>query len=481
MLEDASYLQVYGAKMKTVLINPNCSTAKGINKATIEPPLGIGYLATYLKREGFESEIIDANILQLSEDEIYQRIDGGVKIVGISFNVISAIAAFKLVKYLKPKFPGVIFIAGGPYPSSMPESCLNSYGFDAVCIGEGEEVLLKIARHISNDKMNPFEDVNGVYYRYQDNIIKNPPQKLIGDLDALPFVDLGLFPNLLLYKSRARAKPVGVILTSRGCPYQCIYCNKNIFFATYRLRSVNNVITEIEQQINRFGIKQIDFLDDNLTLNVSYANNLFDEIIAKKFNLYINLQNGVRADLLNENLIRKMKKAGVFKVSIGVETGDSSMQKRIKKYLDLDKVIETTKLFKKYGIRVYGNFMFGLPYDTRESMQKTLDFAIKMNPDIANFMITIPLPGTELYELVKSKGSFFEDPGKGVARGFYGGKVYYTLNGMDSSLIAESYKKSYKKFYYNPRKIFEIVKSANSVYELKWIYDAAIEVFKSIL
>ena len=176
-----------------------------------------------------------------------------------------------------------------------------------------------------------------------------------------------------------------------------------------------------------------------------------------------------------------MKKAGVFKVSIGVETGDSSMQKRIKKYLDLDKVIETTKLFKKYGIRVYGNFMFGLPYDTRESMQKTLDFAIKMNPDIANFMITIPLPGTELYELVKSKGSFFEDPGKGVARGFYGGKVYYTLNGMDSSLIAESYKKSYKKFYYNPRKIFEIVKSANSVYELKWIYDAAIEVFKSIL
>jgi len=467
--------------MKIVLINPNCSTAKGINKATIEPPLGIGYLATYLKREGFESEVIDANILQLSEVEVYKRIDKDVKIVGISFNIISAIAAFKLVKYLKPEFPGVIFMAGGPYPSSMPDNCLDGNYFDAVCMGEGEEVLLKIARNIENNKMNPFEDVNGVSYRHEDNIIKNPPQKLIGDLDSLPIVDLGLFPSLLLYKSRARAKPVGVILTSRGCPYQCVYCNKNIFFATYRLRSVNNVITEIEQQIDRFGIKQIDFLDDNLTLNVNYANNLFDEIIDKKFNLHINLQNGVRADLLNENLIRKMKRAGVFKVSIGVETGDSGMQKRIKKYLDLDKVIEATKLFKKYGIRVYGNFMFGLPYDTESSMQKTLDFAIKMNPDIANFMITIPLPGTELYELVKSKGTFFEDPENGVARGFYGGKIYYTLDGMDTELVSLFYKKSYKKFYYNPRKIFEILKNANSIHELKWIYDAGIEVFKSIL
>ena len=375
----------------------------------------------------------------------------------------------------------MIFIAGGPHPSCIPEICLNEFGFDAVCIGEGERTLLEIVKNVRQCKTGPFEGVEGVYYKSEDRIIKNSPRRLIEDLNAIPFIDFGLFPNLSLYKSRVRAMPCGVLLTSRGCPYQCIYCNKNIFHATYRLRSVDNVIEEIEQQIDRFGIKQLDFLDDNLTMNIKYASNLFDEIIRRRFNLYLNLQNGVRADLLNEDLIRKMKKAGVFKVSIGVESGDNNIQRTIKKHLNLDKVLESTKLFKKYGIKVYGNFMFGLPDDTDESMRRTLDFAIKMNPDIANFVITIPMPGTELYELVKKKkGVLFEDLERGITHGFYGGKVYYDLDGMDTKKVVEYYRKSYRKFYFRPGKVFEIIRGINSFYEVKWIFEAITEVSKSV-
>lgn len=466
--------------MKTVVINPNSSFAKGINKATIEPPIGIAYLASYLKKKGRECSLIDANILQLSEQEILEKIGNDTGIIGISFNVVSAISAFRLVKYLKSELPSAIFIAGGPHSTCIPEICISEFGFDAVCIGEGEETFLDIVENINNKRSNPFEGVRGVYYREGNKVIKNPTRKLIENLDMIPFADLGLLPDLSLYRSLARAKPCGIILASRGCPYQCTYCNKNIFHARYRLRSVGNVINEIEHQIQKFGIRQIDFLDDNLTVNVNYANNLFDEIIRRNFNLFINLQNGVRADLINEDLVRKMKKAGVFKVSIGVESGDVSIQKIIKKDLKLDKVLETTRLFKKYGIKVYGNFMLGLPEDNKRTMQSTIDFAIKMNPDVANFMITIPLPGTELYESVKKNGVIFEDLERGTEHGFYGGKVYYTLEGMNNDEILRYYKRSYRQFYFRPRKIFEIIKGINSFHELKWVLNATCEVSKSI-
>jgi anaerobic magnesium-protoporphyrin IX monomethyl ester cyclase len=466
--------------MQIVLINPNTTASKGINKATVEPPIGIGYLASYLRKEGFDCSLIDANILQLDEKQIVDRISRDAKIIGISFNVVSAISAFKLVRYLKAKFPESLFIGGGPHPSSLPKACLLESDFDAVCVGEGEETLLAIAKNVNRTQENPFAGVEGVYYKDQNEIIRNPQRALIQDLDSLPFVDFGLFPDLSLYKTRARGKPVGVVLTSRGCVFRCVYCNKGIFQEIHRSRSVDNVIAEIRQQIERFGIKQLDFLDDNLTFDIKYANDLFEALNRNNFNLHINLQNGVRADLLNEDLIQKMKKAGVFKVSIGVESGDSRIQRIIKKNLNLDKVLESTRLFKKYGIKVYGNFMFGLPYDNEESMQKTIDFAIKMNPDIANFMITIPLPGTELSEIIKNKGVFLENLDKGSHQGFYGGKVYYALEGMDAQKTLGFYKKSYKAFYFRFKKIVDIILGIRSFSELKWIAEAIGEIAQSI-
>ena len=466
--------------MKTILINPNTSSAKGINKATIEPPIGIAYLASYLKKNGHACSLIDANILQLSDQDVLKKIDSDTAIVGISFNVVSAISAFKLVKYLKSELPNTIFIAGGPHPTCIPEICINEFEFDAVCIGEGEETFLEIVQNIKGNKSDPFEGVNGIYYKKSGKVIKNPARKLIENLDMIPFTDLELLPDLSLYRSRTRAKPCGIILASRGCPYQCTYCNKNIFHERYRLRSVENVISEIEYQIQRFGIKQIDFLDDNLTVNAKFANNLFDEIVKRNLNLFINLQNGVRADLINEDLVKKMKLAGVFKVSIGVESGDEDVQRTIKKNLKLDRVLEATEIFRKYGIKVYGNFMVGLPGDNRESMQRTIDFAVKMNPDVANFMITIPLPGTELYDSVKKNGIIFEDMDRGAEHGFYGGKVYYKLDGMNPKDVIKFYKKAYRQFYFRPKKMFEIIKGISSPHEFKWVLNAAFEVSKSI-
>ena len=467
-------------KKRVTLINPNCNFAKGTNKATVEPPIGIAYLAAYLIKNAYETKLIDANILQLDYEQIGDLINPRTDIIGISFNIVSATHVPGLVMYLKNKFPEALFLAGGPYPSALPDLCLKEFGFDGVCIGEGEETLLEVANNVDKNR-HPFEEVKGMCYRDNSKIIKNASRDLIPDLDSLPFPALELLPDLKLYKSRTRASPAGVILSSRGCPFGCVYCNKNIFRSNYRSRSVTNIISEIEYQIWRFGIKQVDFLDDNLTLDMKKGEELFDNIIRKRFNIYINMQNGVRADRVNEGLIKKMKEAGVFKVSIGVESGDPRVQKLIRKNLNLNKVLEATRLFKKYGIGVYGNFMFGLPGDNSESMQKTIDFAKKMNPDIANFMVTIPLPGTELYEEVKSKGALFIEIDKGMTQGFYGGKVYYSLTGIETDKVIAYYKKAYFSFYLRPRKIIELLFGCKNLGELKWLVSAAIDTLKPIL
>ncbi len=467
-------------KKRVVLINPNCGSASGTNKATIEPPIGIAYLAAYLIKNGHEADLIDANILGLTNEQVGSLMNPKTDVVGISFNVVSAIAVPALVEYLKRRFPKALFLAGGPHPSALPELSIKEFGFDAVCIGEGEKTFLEVMNKITKNK-HPFRQVKGVYYQGKRKVIKNGLRELISDLDLLPFPKLELLPDLRIYKSRARGVPVGVILSSRGCPFGCVFCNKNIFRRNYRSRSVANIISEIEHQIKQFKIKQVDFLDDNLTLDMEKAEKLFDEIIKRKFNLYINLQNGVRADRVNERLIKKMKKAGVFKVSIGVESGDERIQKVIKKNLDLNKVLEATRLFRKYGIKVYGNFMLGLPGDNSKSMQKTIDFARKMDPDIANFMITIPLPGTELYDQVKKKGSFLEEIERGMKEGFYGGRVYYSLPGMATNKVVDYYKKAYFSFYFRPSKIMKILFDCKNFAEVKWLFMAVLDTLKPML
>ncbi len=162
-------------------------------------------------------------------------------------------------------------------------------------------------------------------------------------------------PPFSLYRGRARKKPVGVILTSRGCPYQCTYCNSSVFGKKFRARSPENVLQELDLLVNDFGIRQLDVLDDNFSLDIPRAEAILDGIIARGYKLLINLQNGVRADGINERIVHKMKLAGVFKVGVGVESGDVRILAGIKKNLSLDKAKEAFRMFRKEGILTSGS------------------------------------------------------------------------------------------------------------------------------
>ena len=283
------------------------------------------------------------------------------------------------------------------------------------------------------------------------------------------------------YKCRARKLPVAPLLTSRGCPYNCIFCNKSIFGHTFRARSPENILQEVDHLINDFGVKQLDILDDNFTLDIKRAEKFLDMLIEKNYDLLINCQNCVRADGVTRELIHKMKLAGVFKVGIGIESGDKEILKKIKKQLDLERVKQVIKWFNEVNIVTYGFFMLGFPWDVPKTMQKTIDFAKESNPDIANFMITIPFPGTELYEYVIKNAKLLQKIEEGVFCGFYGNRVFFETNALKQEDVSKYFEKAYKEFYVRPKKIMELLLTPKSLDEFKWIIEASLVIFKSLL
>jgi len=389
---------------KALFINPNPTYAKGTNEATMYPPLGIAYIASTLEKQGIVCKIIDAHVLRLDQKEIYQQAKSfHPDIIGITAMIVSAEAAISLGAYLRKKFPNTLLVFGGPYPTAESAFVLKQTNGDIVVQGEGEDTIVDIIR-----RPNELPSILGISYRSGKTIRQNPPRPLIADLDSIPFPAYHLLPSFSHYKSRSRRTPIGVMLTTRGCPYACIYCNKNIFGKTFRMRSPTNVLTEMELITGRYGVRQIDILDDNFTLNTQWAETVLDKMIERKINVLLNFQNGVRADRLTPRLVKKMKRAGTYKAGIGIESGDPAIQKIIKKSLSLPKVKRAIDMLRKQNIVTVGFFMIGIPGETGSTIQKTIDFAKKVNPHIATFSVVVPLPQTELYDIVKQDGVFID-------------------------------------------------------------------------
>lgn len=445
--------------MNVLLINPSRSLAN-TNEATVYPPMGLAYISAILEKEDIKCKIIDLNLSKniniLNEVKEFQP-----NFIGISANISNIEAAIKLCDNIK-KEHNIPVIFGGPYASSNSEDLLLNSSVDGIIRGEGEYTFLDIVKKgIKN-----FKKIKGISYK-EKKIKHNPNRKPISNLDQIPFPSWHLLPNLKKYKGRMRKKPVGYILTSRGCPYQCIYCNKNIFGAKFRARSAENIVEEISLLVNKYNVKEIEILDDNFTMDIDRANKILDLIIENKFNILISFENGIRADRLNPKLIKKMKKAGVYKAGIGVETGSEKILKNIKKSLDLNKVKESVSLLKKEGILVSAFFMLGLPGDDEETMQQTIDFAKELNPYIANFAVTIPLPGTELYDMIKKKENHTID----LKGGFYNvSDSYYEIEGLDSKIVAKYLSKAYKEFYFRPKKTLEHISHIRSYSEFRWFF-----------
>ena len=465
--------------MKILLINPYPSYASG-TEGTVYPPLGLLYLARAASGKGHTVKVCDANKLKSGTAGVLSVIkEYAPDLAGISINIVTMKAGLELAAAIRKDHPSIILAAGGPMPSTQPEKFANY--FNTVCVGEGERTFMELLASLSAGRS--IKGLAGTVCIEDGRVFSGPPRGLIEDIDSLgyPAYDL-LEPDLSYYSKGARVvkQIMAPLMTSRGCPYLCNYCNKSVFGPRFRKRSPANVLGEIEMLHGDFGVNQLDIMDDNFSLDTQRAETIFDMMIKTGYGFAVNCHNGVRADNLTLPLIDKMKRAGVFKAGIGIESGSDRVLKEIKKKLDKNKVAEAVKQFRKRGIIVHGYYMFGLPGDDSTSMQETIDFAVKLNTHFANFSICIPFPGTEAYDIVKKDGVFLEDVEEGVASGFFDGRVFFETDRTKKEDVAKYYKLAYKKFYFRPVKALDILLSIHSFSELLWLAGIFLSLSRSI-
>jgi len=430
--------------MNIALIYPYAATAhsKLDKKSAKGMPIGIAYLGAYLEKEGHNMNLVDAEALDLSiEDTIKEALKNNPKLVGISCETVSIMEAYKLVKKIKEENPEIKTMIGGSHASSTPKKTLSSSEYlDFVIYGEGEITLLELVKAIEENKS--FEDINGLVYKKNNEIIINKPRKLIENLDSIPFPARHLLP-LNKYIHSIFWEKTTIMITSRGCPNNCIFCGSKMTFGRRaRFRSVKNVIKEIDEIVNKFKIKNIVMNDDTFTLNKQRTIKICKEIIKNNFD--IKFLCASRVNTMDQEVADYLEKAGCKIVTFGIESGDEQILKNIKKGIDLNQVKKAVEAVKNTSMEAHGSFMFGNPGETEETMKKTIEFAKSLPLDKYQFSITTPFPGTELWDIAKKEGGIKTED---FSQFYFYNCVSYVPTGLTEKKIKEYQKKAYNECF----------------------------------
>ena len=413
--------------MKILLVQPPFTVLRTETKKC-HPPLGLAYLAGVLKQnhsvivldavaEGYnEEEVIDKHFLRygLSFENIKRRIEYlKPDIVGVSclFSAQSE-NVHKICELVKEMDKKIVTILGGAHPSAVPEKVLKDNNVDFVVIGEGENTLNRILEFIEKRKAIQKNDIDGIGFRLNGDIRINKKERYETDLDNIPFPYWDIFPLEKYFKinnphgGQARRTPFLPLISSRGCPFECIFCSiHNLWGRNYRKRSAENVLLEIEYLIQKFGIKEIMFEDDNLTLDKERATRIFQGLIETRINIIWSAPNGLAIQTLDDRLLELMRRSGCYRISIGIESGDEYVLKNIiGKPIVLSKIKPIINKARKLKMETSAFFVIGLPGETRKNLKNTLHFAANLGVDNVNFFFATPLPGTQLLELCKERG-----------------------------------------------------------------------------
>jgi len=366
------------------------------------PPLGLAYIGAILEKRGYEVKTLDASApyAEYSLDDLVRGVRNySPDIIGVTITITFAKYSYLLMKELK-KISEAPIIAGGAHPTLLPHEALSN-GADIVVRGEGEITLLDIIEYINNRK--ELKDVLGVSFKNKDGrFIDNPSRPLNDDLDSLPFPAKHLFNINHYVKKPKEIVKYGNIITSRGCPFACTYCSSKMFGRKIRFRSPENIVAEIKNLKDIYGIGKFVFLDDCPTLNSKRMMKLCQMMMDENLNIrWICI---TRVDTVDKNLLKEMKKAGCISVDYGIESGNPETLKKIKKGFTLEKAENALRWTHEVKINCMVNFMHGFPWETANDLKISRKFIKKIRPWVDSIMpagIVIPFPKTELYEEYK--------------------------------------------------------------------------------
>lgn len=382
--------------MRVFLVRPN-----SVLRATTFP-LGMGYVGEAARNAGHEVSFLDARLERLSALKTVERISSArPDVIGVSAIHFEKHGVLELITALRANALKVPVVLGGPLVSTSGRELVLDGVLDAAIAGEGETAFTAYLEALSGRM--PLAEVPSLIYRENGEVWENQAGPLLADLDsARPAWDL-IRPDTY-FKSFGRStqnmlrhSPRSVsIFTSRGCPFGCIYCH-NIFGRKFRPRSPESVISEIKFLKSRYGVEELDIVDDAFNVNLPRAKEIARGLIEEGLGLHISFSNGLRADLMDEELIDLLKQAGTYRINYAVESASPRIQKLIHKNLNLDKTRKIIAATADRGIFTFGYFMLGFPTETVSELEQTLDYAFKSKLHAASFFYVNPFPGTEMF------------------------------------------------------------------------------------
>jgi len=403
-------------QIRCVLVDPpdriphsykNGSAAQSTQMHEVYPPLGLLYVAAALKQNGIDVRLIEARAMGLSHDDVIEKVkEENPDFVGITTITARINSALCLSAKVKELNPDIKVILGGPHIHFEHRAVINESSVDFCVRGEGEITTLELIKTVSSG--GNLRDAKGVTFKEDNTVVVNPDRPFVRDLDTFSFPDRGLLQSPVYRGMWTEGRTFSPMLATRGCPYLCQFCDAPaIWGRVHRRRSVADVLDELEQIYNEFGVRYVRFVDDLLVANKKWAIELCRGIIERGLNDLSWACDG-RVGLMSEELLEELKKANCKVMFYGIEFGNQRILDLCKKGFKVEQVHQAIEMTSKVGISSYGYFMMGYPTETVETVEDTIKLAVELalehGMDSAGFSIVTPFPGTGLYEYCRNNG-----------------------------------------------------------------------------
>jgi len=384
-----------GEEMRILLISPPSQSIVKEVVGAAGPPLGLAYLAAVARDIGWDVRIIDGLAEEPSMDAIAREVRRlSPEVVGLTATTATILDAYEVARVVKENSPETLVVIGGPHATFMADEILRECPYiDLVVRGEGEETLGEILKRVERGR--GFSDVAGITYREGGVIRENPPRPLISDLDRLPIPAYDLLP---MERYQVEGVRFSAIMTSRGCPYNCVFCSSSLQFGRrWRAHSVDRVLEELRLMVEEFKVREIEFLDDTFTLDSRRAVEIARGIVRE--GLDISWSASSRVNTFNREVGGEMRRAGAHTIYFGIESGSERTLEFIGKGISRRQAMDAVRAAKDVKLNALGSFVIGFPYETEEEVRETIRFANRVGVDLAQFTVATPYPGTRLWEI----------------------------------------------------------------------------------
>jgi len=442
--------------LRTVLVQ----TYHPYTQFTHVHPLGIMMVAAQVRERGHSDvHILDMKVEDLLPGAACDRLVAlAPDVVGLSAMTYEAGCMHEVARELRKRLPGVRIVCGGPHPSVAAADVMNDASVDFVVRGEGEFTFADLLDRIAAGRSD-WDDCAGISWRRADGeVVHNPDREPPQKLDEMPFPAWDLVDHAKYHKVPRGGviyahKEFATMFSSRACPWRCTYCH-NSYGKTFRERSAEHVLAEIDLLVTKHGVKELVFMDDIFNFRPERAKKIAQGIIDRGYKLALTFPNGFRGDILDEELVVLLKRAGMYRCMVAVESANPRIQKVMKKNLKIDKVKRIVDFIADQGVMVHGAFMLGFPSETEEEMLETIQWAAGSSFHTAAFFRVIPFKGTELFRQVEHAG--YQLPSDWSAYEPYRSEI--NLSTVPEDKIFALRKLAYRRFYWNPRRMLRLFK-----------------------